>query len=151
MADLAAAQNNDYDPCCPFPPCLSGGNCQASGSNFCGTAGDGRCANFCGGVTPNGCWCDDACFSFDDCCSSYFRDCKKPTINLVNPTTAATEGGVPITVIGGGFGAECNEGEQLTFDPDGTRIVIETDSWTAEKIVFTLPGGYGFDRLPQVC
>lgn len=29
---------------------------------------DGSCQGACGGQSPDGCWCDDACFGFDDCC-----------------------------------------------------------------------------------
>jgi hypothetical protein len=35
----------------------------------------GSCAGFCGGEAPEGCWCDDQCDSFGDCCPDVCDDC----------------------------------------------------------------------------
>jgi len=40
------------------------------------------CANFCGGEAPSGCWCDDQCAGYGDCCADACdqcgEDCKDP-------------------------------------------------------------------------
>jgi|GEM_PF-4389311 hypothetical protein len=36
------------------------------------------CAGACGTQSPNGCWCDDLCSSFGDCCSDKEAVCDKP-------------------------------------------------------------------------
>ena len=43
-------------------------------------AGDGGCSplscrGYCGGQAPGGCWCDELCCSFIDCCSDVFEVC----------------------------------------------------------------------------
>jgi len=35
----------------------------------------GACANQCGGQAPSGCWCDNLCEGFGDCCSAVCTDC----------------------------------------------------------------------------
>ena len=33
------------------------------------------CANYCGGQSPNGCWCDNLCTGYGDCCPDYKQYC----------------------------------------------------------------------------
>jgi hypothetical protein len=35
----------------------------------------GTCAGSCGEQSPDGCWCDDSCCQFDDCCEDKFTIC----------------------------------------------------------------------------
>jgi hypothetical protein len=39
---------------------------------------DGTCAGSCGEQSDDGCWCDDQCESFGDCCSDYLPECAMP-------------------------------------------------------------------------
>lgn len=41
------------------------------------TCGDvpGECDGFCGGTAPSGCFCDDECIAFGDCCPGICNDC----------------------------------------------------------------------------
>jgi hypothetical protein len=35
----------------------------------------GECVGFCGTIAPSGCWCDDECAVFEDCCPGHCIDC----------------------------------------------------------------------------
>lgn len=35
----------------------------------------GSCVDSCGDLSPDGCWCDDACADWDDCCPDYEDQC----------------------------------------------------------------------------
>jgi len=35
----------------------------------------GACSGQCGGQAPSGCWCDDLCEGFGDCCEAVCTDC----------------------------------------------------------------------------
>ncbi|MFH1130208.1 MAG: hypothetical protein V1754_02665, partial [Pseudomonadota bacterium] len=48
--------------------------------------GNGSCKNFCGKQTPTGCWCDDLCSSYDNCCSDKTEVCDSPTNKCVGIT-----------------------------------------------------------------
>ena len=39
------------------------------------------CQNNCGGQAPGGCWCDDQCTGFGDCCSDFQQFCGQPDPN----------------------------------------------------------------------
>ena len=41
--------------------------------------GGGDCASQCGGKSPAGCWCDEACVTWGDCCPAVCNDC--PTLS----------------------------------------------------------------------
>lgn len=63
--------------------------------------------NSCGGCAaaggnPDG-WCDDACYTYNDCCSDYASICKIPNIAGISPPNGPTGGGIPITINGGSF------------------------------------------------
>lgn len=47
---------------------------EVKGQNWTPTGG-GACAGFCGGQSPTGCWCDNACAGFGDCCPGVCNDC----------------------------------------------------------------------------
>lgn len=38
----------------------------------------GSCADACGGLSDDGCWCDDLCATYGDCCSDYEPVCVAP-------------------------------------------------------------------------
>lgn len=44
------------------------------------------------------CFCDDACLTYNDCCTGYVDMCRKPTISLISPQSGITAGGEQITV-----------------------------------------------------
>jgi hypothetical protein len=52
-----------------------------AGRNFIyGPPSGGQCNGFCGGQAPIGCWCDNQCDGFGDCCPDVCADC--PNLNL---------------------------------------------------------------------
>ena len=51
------------------------------------------CISRCGGQAPAGCWCDDQCASFGDCCEDRVAAC----INTAAPTAAPTTAPVTFT------------------------------------------------------
>ena len=79
------------DEDCPYVVGDSGGNEVITGKYNCnaGTCslGDGggntttggglsdSCAGYCGGPAPAGCYCDEACIQFNDCCPDYQDEC----------------------------------------------------------------------------
>jgi len=42
---------------------------------LCGCPEPEGCAGFCGGQSPDGCWCDPPCCGFSDCCPDESRTC----------------------------------------------------------------------------
>jgi hypothetical protein len=40
----------------------------------------GTCQGSCGGQSPDGCWCDDECFGFGDCCIDICDWCEPPDV-----------------------------------------------------------------------
>jgi agmatine/peptidylarginine deiminase len=58
------------------PPCGPGQTCQ---NGMCVPGGGGDCAGSCGGAAPSGCYCDEECFNYGDCCGSVCEDC--PTLS----------------------------------------------------------------------
>lgn len=38
----------------------------------------GSCQDACGGVSDDGCWCDDLCATYGDCCQDYEAACVEP-------------------------------------------------------------------------
>lgn len=59
-----------------------------------------QCAGNCGGPASTGCWCDDACFSFNDCCCDYVETCAVPEIQSIFPSAGPTAGNAAITLTG---------------------------------------------------
>jgi hypothetical protein len=63
----------------------------------------------CGGNTQSnggGCWCDDACYTYQDCCPNYANICKVPYIAGISPPNGPTSGGTKITINGGAFSGQ---------------------------------------------
>jgi len=63
--------------------------------------GGGQCDGSCGGQAPSGCWCDESCNSFGDCCSEVCTDC--PNLNFCGPTPTPCDNAVTIPPSGGVF------------------------------------------------
>lgn len=63
--------------------------CLAPTSNptSCGgsTSSNPGCADYYGN-----CWCDDACFTYGDCCNDYVQTCKVPVVNVIAPPNGPT-------------------------------------------------------------
>jgi hypothetical protein len=61
----------------------------------------GTCVGYCGG--SNGCWCDDACLNYNDCCTDYQAVCKSafPAASLPSRAllTRALRCALPVPVI----------------------------------------------------
>lgn len=62
---------------------------KADDNGSCGSA----TGNACGGQSGDGCWCDDQCAGFGDCCSDHADVCLDPTGGTMGGTTGATTGG----------------------------------------------------------
>ena len=69
----------------------------------------------CGGSTSNfeacgdywgNCWCDDACYTYGDCCYDYLQKCKIPSIQSISPPNGPSSGGILITLNGGSFSSQ---------------------------------------------
>ncbi|MEM9461641.1 MAG: CAP domain-containing protein [Myxococcota bacterium] len=62
LADIHAEQGrgDSFRVVVPMPP---GGSCQAEGGDFCG------------GPSSDGCWCDDLCVGYGDCCDDVYAVC----------------------------------------------------------------------------
>ncbi|HTJ85074.1 MAG TPA: hypothetical protein VL400_25335 [Polyangiaceae bacterium] len=41
---------------------------------------EGSCADACGGASDDGCWCDDLCIGYGDCCADYEATCVAPLV-----------------------------------------------------------------------
>ncbi|MFH1531061.1 MAG: trypsin-like serine protease [Pseudomonadota bacterium] len=52
--------------------CLEDGSCDDS---TCEGELEGSCEGFCGGQAPEGCWCDDLCADYGDCCDDIAIQC----------------------------------------------------------------------------
>jgi hypothetical protein len=50
-------------------------------------AATGLCAGFCGDQSPSGCFCDEACFYYGDCCPGVCGDC--PNLAFCTPDNCA--------------------------------------------------------------
>lgn len=66
---------------------------KADANGTCGRTGDDAC----GGQSADGCWCDEGCADFGDCCSDYEDVCMPPsgTTMAIDPDTSgdsATDG-----------------------------------------------------------
>ncbi|MCH6562383.1 MAG: putative metal-binding motif-containing protein, partial [Myxococcales bacterium] len=48
-------------------------NCDTIVDEGCPTAGE--CAGQCGSQAPQGCWCDELCAQYGDCCAEVCSDC----------------------------------------------------------------------------
>jgi len=69
------------DLCAEYGDCCSNFNEECNGSEPTPSSdyeppSSGGCAGFCGGSNPNeGCYCDDLCTSYGDCCSNFNEEC----------------------------------------------------------------------------
>ncbi len=100
-----------------------------------------QCTGFCGDQSPAGCWCDDACRLFGDCCNDNCT-CQVPQIAAVHhaamPAGGPTVGGTPITVQGMNFG----ESEGIILLDDDLMVVT---SWQDTQIIAQSPPGTGLN------
>ncbi|MEW5853782.1 MAG: IPT/TIG domain-containing protein [Myxococcota bacterium] len=104
------------------------------------------CAGYCG-ANAGSCWCDDACFNYNDCCSDVRTTCYVPAIGSVTPTHTPTQG-APITIAGVKFGPggteNCRSRVALSTASADSRECSIT-SWTETSIRCTVPPGVGTD------
>lgn len=55
----------------------------------------GDCAGYCNGQAPSGCWCDNDCDSFNDCCDDICEDCPNLNHCLAGPCAGHCGGQSP--------------------------------------------------------
>lgn len=91
------------------------------------------CVGKCGGNSNYQCWCDDACFTYGDCCSDARSACYVPRINGITPSRAPTTG-AQLTLTGSNFGS------QAAPVSVGT-LTCAPQSWSNTQLVCTLPAG----------
>jgi hypothetical protein len=60
-----------YGVCAPCPTLLS--DCASADDPYGGD--DDSCSGNCGGAAPSGCYCDDACLEYGDCCGDFEGVC----------------------------------------------------------------------------
>lgn len=103
-------------------------------------AAQGQCADSCGFQSPAGCWCDDACLTYNDCCGDIYTTCYVPAVASIVPPAVPTAGGT-ITIIGSEFHSQgpASRVQLLTTPPQTLSI----SSWSDSTIVATLPPGVG--------
>ena len=51
---------------------------------------DGSCSGYCGHRAPSGCYCDDTCAAYGDCCSDQYRVCIDTTTTATTTTGETT-------------------------------------------------------------
>ena len=72
------------DPDCYFwaiqGPCAQEYEMCAGGTQACGPAGPQSCLGNCGGPASGGCYCDDLCTQYGDCCPDYQGCCDGPCV-----------------------------------------------------------------------
>ena len=111
------------------------------------------CAGYCGGQNPNGNWCDDACYDYQDCVADYTTACNQPVILSVSPTVIPISGSL-ITLIGKNFGASKSSGaatysEQKlclysrTNDASDCLVSCTMVSKSATQVTCNAPAGSG--------
>jgi hypothetical protein len=130
-----------FGDCCPDKPFVCGGSGGSGGSG--GGPGEGSCFDkftgeiFCGGQSPDGCFCDDECEFFGNCCSDKQLFCGGGG----GSGGAAGAGGGP------GFGSCLSpDGQNFCggFSPDGCfcdEICFEAGDCCPDK--FEVCGGQG--------
>ncbi|HYD49457.1 MAG TPA: IPT/TIG domain-containing protein [Terriglobales bacterium] len=124
-------------------------------------AAGAECANHCGQYVPSGklpacahyvwntsgssgcriasgCYCDDACPQYGDCCSDYDALCAIPAISTSAPASVPTSGGAVVTLQGARL-----DGAIVQWDGQ----VLAPLSATYSRITFLSPPGEG-KRLP---
>jgi len=97
--DCVESNDNDESPdiCCFIPPPPVGGTCSGQ----------------CGGQAPSGCWCDNLCNGFGDCCSEVCTDCSSLNFCDVAPPPPTPEPTPPPTPeptpppVGGACSGQC--------------------------------------------
>jgi hypothetical protein len=100
--------------------------------------------SFCDGRSPGGCWCDDACLTYNDCCADYRQSCDGPIVASFTPLKRDTSGGT-LTISGDRF--TFGSAAVPTVSVGDLACTITASSQT--QISCTLPPGVGKD-LPVV-
>ncbi|HTJ83035.1 MAG TPA: hypothetical protein VL400_15045 [Polyangiaceae bacterium] len=65
---------------------------------------EGTCDGACGEQSDDGCWCDDLCDGYGDCCADYHATCDAPAppskldVRLMVPPKIAADGRVTRTI-----------------------------------------------------
>jgi len=80
-ADCEAGEVCTGGVCVPDVECTTDADCEAGEfcvGGVCMAGGDNSCVGLCGGQAPGGCYCDEACFGYGDCCEDVCTAC--PTL-----------------------------------------------------------------------
>lgn len=122
--EMGGPPSNVFEPFSCLSGCEADGTCCGDYETAC-TPETGSCFGFCGGQAPDGCWCDDACTSFGDCCVDESAACDGWPRAFGNSTgsqngTAAIADGDSLFVTGVFEGTVDFGGKSLTRYPGDT-------------------------------
>lgn len=115
---LLECANNAASCAPPNPTGGTGGSAGAAGSSGAGgsTGGPDSCVGKCGGKADSGCWCDDSCTQYGDCCADKDVACSGGSGGASG--AGGTTGGTGGTT--GGAGGTSSGGEGCTPSLCGT-------------------------------
>lgn len=96
------------------------------------------CEGSCGADAPGGCWCDEACAQYGDCCADYQPQCVVNTPPAGDSCTGSCGGGAPdgcwCDELCVGYGDCCADYQAVCIDPGpepGPMIVGRVQIWAA--------------------
>jgi large repetitive protein len=97
----------------------------------------------CGGQSSSGCWCDDACLEFNDCCSNFVSFCGVPQIDNVFPASSPTPGGQLLTITGTRLSGMDSHLAPIEIDIDDRPCAVQAIG--AAQVTCVSPTGQGAD------
>lgn len=88
---------------------------------------------------PEGCFCDELCVSYDDCCPNYAPACETLYVFDIAPSSGPTIGGTEVRIRGRNFGEGAFDQTHVYLGAVEQTIL----SATLNEIVFVTSGGVG--------
>ncbi len=111
----------------------------AGGTNTCWQT----YGNFIQCRAESGCYCDELCVSYDDCCPNYAPACETLYVFDITPSSGPTIGGTEVRIRGRNFGDGAFD-ETLVYLGAVEQTII---SATVNEIRFVTSGGVGAQTL----
>ncbi|MEM7154965.1 MAG: hypothetical protein AAF799_19110 [Myxococcota bacterium] len=81
LSDVACGEGQTCNTDVCIPACPPGVTCILGCFGACEDAGADSCADNCGEQAAGGCWCDDLCEQYGDCCDDIETACAEPDPN----------------------------------------------------------------------
>ncbi len=140
----SSSYGSTNDKCCTLAVCQSADTYCSNGRNPCKPKPGYNCRF----SASNGCYCDESCFLYGDCCFNMLSTCIAPVLTNVRPSNGPTSGR-SVTLAGRSFlFAEWSNSATPTALLDGSAITMT--SITATEIVATVPAGFNRDHVIAV-